>query len=109
VPSNEWYDYEAKYLGGESEIRIPAPIVPALAAQVRDLAVRAFLAIDGAGLSRVDFLLDRDGETLYLNEVNTLPGFTSVSMYAKMWEASGLSYGALLDRLIDLALERHGR
>jgi D-alanine-D-alanine ligase len=109
VPSNEWYDYEAKYLGGESEIRIPAPIAPALAAQVCDLAVRAFLAIDGAGLSRVDFLLDRDDETLYLNEVNTLPGFTSVSMYAKMWEASGLSYGALLDRLIDLALERHRR
>lgn len=108
VPSNEWYDYEAKYIGGESTILIPAPIPAELAAQVRELAVRAFKAIDGAGLSRVDFLLDRDGGALYVNEVNTLPGFTSVSMYAKMWEASGLSYTRLLDRLIELAIERHG-
>jgi D-alanine-D-alanine ligase len=107
VPSNEWYDYAAKYLGGESRILIPAPIAPALAAQARATAVRAFKAIDGAGLARVDFLLDRATEALYLNEVNTMPGFTAVSMYAKMWEASGISYSALLDRLIELALERH--
>lgn len=107
VPSNEWYDYEAKYLGGESEIRIPAPIPPELAEQVREMAILAFKAIDGAGLARVDFLLDRDSEELYLNEANTMPGFTPISMYSKMWEASGLSYGKLLDRLIDLALERH--
>jgi D-alanine-D-alanine ligase len=107
VPSNDWYDYQAKYLGGESRILIPAPIAPALAEQVRAMGVQAFKAIDGAGLARVDFLLDRATETLYLNEVNTMPGFTSVSMYAKMWEASGLSYSALLDRLIELALERH--
>ena len=107
VPSNEWYDYAAKYLGGESRILIPAPIAPALAEQARALAVHAFKAVDGAGLARVDFLLDRATETLYLNELNTMPGFTAVSMYAKMWEASGMSYGALLDRLIELALERH--
>jgi D-alanine-D-alanine ligase len=107
VPSNEWYDYEAKYLGGESEIRIPAPIPAELAQQVRDLAIRAFKAIDGAGLARVDFLLDRDTDDLYLNETNTMPGFTPISMYAKMWEASGLPYSKLLDRLIELAIERH--
>ncbi len=107
VPSNEWYDYEAKYLGGESEIRIPAPIDEATMQQVQQLAVRAFKAIDGSGLARVDFLLDRDTGELYLNEVNTMPGFTPVSMYAKMWEASGLSYQQLLNRLIELAIERH--
>jgi D-alanine-D-alanine ligase len=107
VPSKDWYDYEAKYLGGESRILIPAPIAPELAEQVRELGVRAFKAIDGAGLARVDFLLDRTTGALYLNEANTMPGFTSVSMYAKMWEASGLTYSALLDRLIELALERH--
>jgi D-alanine-D-alanine ligase len=107
VPSNEWYDYQAKYLAGESQILIPAPIAPELAEQVRELAVRAFKALDGAGLARVDFLLDRESGTLYLNELNTMPGFTPISMYAKMWEASGLPYSALLDRLVELALERH--
>jgi D-alanine-D-alanine ligase len=107
VPSNEWYDYQAKYLGGESKILIPAPIPDALAEQVRQMAIAAFKAIDGAGLARVDFLLDRGSAALYLNEANTMPGFTPVSMYAKMWAASGLSYGALLDRLIELAIERH--
>ena len=107
VPSNDWYDYEAKYLGGESRILIPAPITPALTEQVRDMATRAFRAIDGAGLARVDFLLDRATEALYLNEANTMPGFTPISMYAKMWEASGLGYTELLDRLIELAIERH--
>jgi D-alanine-D-alanine ligase len=107
VPSNEWYDYQAKYLGGESRIIIPAPIAPEIAEQVREMGVRAFKAIDGSGLARVDFLLDRANGSLYLNEANTMPGFTSVSMYAKMWEASGLSYSGLLDRLIELALERH--
>ena len=109
VPSNEWYDYEAKYLGGESEIRIPAPITPELAEQVRELAIRAFKAIDGAGLARVDFLLDRDSGELFLNEANTMPGFTPISMYSKMWEASGLPYQKLLDRLIELAIERHSK
>jgi D-alanine-D-alanine ligase len=109
VPSNDWYDYEAKYLGGESKIVIPAPIAAGLAEQVREMAVRGFKAIDGAGLARVDFLLDRETGALYLNEANTMPGFTPISMYAKMWEASGLSYGQLLDRLIELAVERHNK
>lgn len=108
IPSKDWYDYEAKYIGGESEIVIPAQISAIQAEQVRTMALAAFRAIDGAGLARVDFLLDRDSGALFLNEVNTMPGFTPVSMYAKMWEASGLSYAALLDRLIELALERNG-
>ncbi|HEU4324951.1 MAG TPA: D-alanine--D-alanine ligase family protein [Roseiflexaceae bacterium] len=107
IPSNEWYDYEAKYLGGESQILIPADLNEDQIALVRHMAVRAFRAIDGAGLARVDFLLERETGQFYVNEINTMPGFTPVSMYAKMWEASGLSYSALLDRLIELALERH--
>jgi D-alanine-D-alanine ligase len=85
---------------------IPAPIPAQTAELVRDLAVRAYQAMDGAGLARVDFLLDKDTGDLYLNEVNTMPGFTSISMYAKLWEASGLPYSALVDRLIELAFER---
>jgi D-alanine-D-alanine ligase len=107
VPSNEWYDYEAKYLAGKSEVLIPAPIAPELAEQVRTLAIHAFNAVDGAGLARVDFLLDKESDQLYINEVNTMPGFTPVSMYSQMWAASGVSYPELLDRLIALALERH--
>jgi D-alanine-D-alanine ligase len=106
IPAGEWYDYRAKYIGGQSQIVIPASLEQALKEQVRALAVQAFEAIDGAGLARVDFLLDRQSGALWLNEVNTMPGFTSVSMYAKMWEASGIAYPALLDRLIALALER---
>ncbi len=107
VPSREFYDYEAKYLDGGSTERIPAPITEAQAADVRALSVAAFKAIDGAGMARVDFLLAGDSGVLYLNEVNTIPGFTTISMYAKLWGASGLGYPALLDRLIALALERH--
>jgi D-alanine-D-alanine ligase len=106
VPSGEWYDYAAKYLDGASQILIPAPIGAALVEQVRTLAIRAFLAIDGAGLARVDFLLNKETGELWLNEANTMPGFTPISMYAKMWAASGLAYPDLLDRLIELALER---
>lgn len=105
IPSGEWYDYHAKYIDGGSQILIPAPISVDLAAQVADLACQAFLALDGAGLSRVDFLLDKTDGALWLNEVNTMPGFTPISMYAKMWAASGLAYPDLLDRLIELALE----
>jgi D-alanine-D-alanine ligase len=107
VPSNEFYDYAAKYLDGRSELRIPAPVTADQAALVRKLAVQAFLALDAAGLSRVDFLLDDVSGELYLNEVNTLPGFTSISMYPQLWAASGLPYTELIDRLIELALERH--
>jgi len=106
IPGKAWYDYEAKYQDAGSQTVVPAPLPPALTAQVQDLALRAFRAIDGRGLARVDFLLDKESGTLYLNELNTFPGFTPISMYPKLWEASGLSYGALLDRLLSLALER---
>jgi D-alanine-D-alanine ligase len=107
VPANEWYDYADKYLEGRTAYRIPAPLDDATTAQVRGMAVAAFKAIDGSGLARVDFLLDKDTGTLYINEVNTLPGFTTTSVYPQLWEASGLPYAQLLDRLIELALERH--
>lgn len=107
VPNREFYDYQAKYLDNASQLLIPAPIPPATQALAQEYAVRAFRAIDGAGLARVDFLLDRDTGDLFLNEINTLPGFTAISMYPKLWQASGLPYTELLNRLIDLALERH--
>jgi D-alanine-D-alanine ligase len=107
VPSREFYDYEAKYIDEGSKLLIPAPLTAAQTEEVRALAVAAFKAIDGAGMARVDFLLAGDSGVLYLNEVNTIPGFTTISMYSKMWAASGLEYPQLLDRLIALALERH--
>ena len=107
IPNREFYDYEAKYLDEGSVPVIPAELDEATSATVRDLAVEAFKAVDCAGLARVDFLLARESGTLYVNEVNTLPGFTTISMYSKLWAASGLDYAALLDRLIQLALERH--
>jgi len=106
IPRREVYDYQAKYFDENSELVIPAAISPQTAERARDYAVRAFKAIDGAGLARVDFLLDKDSGELYLNEINTIPGFTQISMYPKLWEASGLSYGDLIDRLVELALER---
>jgi len=107
VPSREFYDYEAKYLDESSKLLIPAPLTEAQREEVRTLALAAFKAIDGAGMARVDFLLAGDSGVLYLNEVNTIPGFTTISMYSKLWAASGLEYPRLLDRLIALALERH--
>ena len=107
IPSREFYDYEAKYLDGASRDVIPAVLPGTLADEIRTLAVAAFKALDCAGMARVDFLLAADSGTLYLNEVNTIPGFTTISMYAKMWAASGLAYPALIDRLITLAIERH--
>jgi D-alanine-D-alanine ligase len=107
IPSREFYDYEAKYIDEGSRPIIPAVLTDAQTAEVRTMAVAAFKAIDGAGMARVDFLLAGDSGILYLNEVNTIPGFTTISMYAKMWAASGLDYPRLLDRLIALALERH--
>ena len=108
IPSREFYDYEAKYLDEGSKTVIPADLPPALVEEVRRLSVAAFQAIDCAGMARVDFLLERDTGAIVLNEVNTIPGFTTISMYSKMWEASGVSYGTLVDRLIQLAMERHG-
>jgi len=107
VPCNEFYDYAAKYIDQGSEVLIPAPIPPETAERTRQLAVQAFLAIDCAGMARVDFLLDRSTGVLYLNELNTIPGFTPISAYSRMWEANGVSYTDLISRLIDLALERH--
>ena len=108
IPGKEFYDYEAKYLSDGSVPIIPAQITRAESKQIREMAVAAFRACDLAGLARVDFLMEPDGKRrIYLNEVNTLPGFTSISMYPKLWEATGISYKDLITQLIDLALERH--
>ena len=109
VPSDEFYSYRAKYLDGTSELLIPAPIDQEIVEEVQRISVQAFKAIDGAGMARVDFLLERETGKLYMNEINTIPGFTKISMYPKLWEASGLSYSRLLDRLIELAIERQGQ
>jgi len=107
IPVNEFYDYEAKYLKEGSELVIPAKLGKPQSQQVQQLAVRAFRAIDCAGMARVDFLLDRPSGKLYVNEINTIPGFTPISMYPKLWEASGVPYPELIDRLVSLAMERH--
>jgi D-alanine-D-alanine ligase len=106
LPSDEFYSYRAKYLDDTSELRIPAPIEPAVSNEIRRLAVECFKAVDGAGMARVDFLLERSTGKLYINEINTLPGFTSISMYPKLWMATGFTYSSLVTRLIELALER---
>ncbi len=107
VPSREFYDYEAKYVSSDSDLRIPAPLSKAKATDARQMAIAAFKAVDAAGMARVDFLLDDDSGTLYVNEINTIPGFTTISMYAKLWAATGVDYPVLLERLIGLALDRH--
>ena len=106
VPSREFYDYEAKYIDEGSRLLIPAPLDSETTKRAQELAVAVFKAIDCAGMARVDFLLDKDNGELYVNELNTIPGFTQISMYPKLWEASGVSYSELIDRLIELALER---
>src|SRR5215470_4394978 len=105
VYESEWYDYATKYAEGQARLVCPAPISTALTARVRELAVAAFKAVDCAGMARVDFFLD--GQTVLVNEINTIPGFTSTSGYARMWEATGLAYPDLVQKLVDLALERH--
>ncbi len=107
VPKREFYDYVAKYHDESTGLIIPADLPEEKAAEIQELAVRAFVALDCAGMARADFFLCRDTGKVYLNELNTIPGFTSISMYPKLWEASGLPYPKLLDRLIELALERH--
>lgn len=107
IPSREFYDYEAKYLDEGSKVIIPADLPDDVVRGVRELAIGAFKAIDCAGMARVDFLLARRTGEIFVNEVNTIPGFTTISMYSKLWAASGLEYPALLDRLVTLALERH--
>ena len=106
-PRRDFYDYVAKYVSDDSELLIPAPLDAAVADEVRDLALKAYKAIDCAGMGRVDLIMDRQNGSLYLNEINTIPGFTRISMYPKLWEASGIPYPKLLDRLIELALDRH--
>lgn len=106
VPGDEFYSYRAKYLDDTSELLIPAQIDQETAEEARYLAVEAYKAIDGAGMARADFLLEKGTGRLYMNELNTIPGFTKISMYPKLWEASGLPYSDLLDRLIELAFDR---
>ncbi len=106
-PKSEFYDYESKYVDEATELLVPAPLDEERVAEVRALALRAFTLLEGAGMARVDFFLERGAERFYVNELNTLPGFTEGSMYPKLWEYSGLPYPALLDRLIELALDRH--
>lgn len=106
IPSREFYDYEAKYKDVRSQRIIPAKLSAECTRRLRDMAIAAFQACEGAGLARVDFFVHRTSEAIWLNEINTMPGFTSISMYAKLWEATGLSYSALIDRLVELAMER---
>lgn len=107
IPGNEFYDYADKYVNGVSEDRIPAQISDLAASQVRKQAIVAFQTIQAAGLARVDFFVHKQSEAVYINEINTMPGFTPISMYPKLWAASGLSYADLIDELIVLALDRH--
>jgi len=106
LPSREFYSYESKYIDGTSGLLIPAPLPDEISECIREYAVRAYKAVDCAGMARVDFFVEKDTHRIYLNELNSLPGFTKISMYPKLWEASGLSYQKLVDRLIELAMER---
>ena len=108
IPRREFYDYAAKYESESgTELIVPADLSPELVRSVQEIAIRAFEAIDACGMARVDFFLERGANRLVLNEINTIPGFTSVSMYPRMWQKSGINYADLVDRLIQLALERH--
>jgi D-alanine-D-alanine ligase len=107
VPGHDFYDYAAKYLDDSSQLLIPAQLTAEQVSTVQEMAVRAFQAIDGTGLARVDFLMDDQNGNFYLNEINTMPGFTRISMYPKLWEASGISYPELVDRLVQLALAHY--
>jgi D-alanine-D-alanine ligase len=107
IPSHEFYDYADKYVDGAATALIPAPVPPEVTEEARVLAARTFRAVDAAGMARVDFLLERGTDRLYVNEINTIPGFTPTSMFPKLWEAAGRSFGSVVDRLIELAIERH--
>ncbi len=106
LPSREFYSYESKYIDGTSGLLIPAPLPQDVANKIREYAIRAYKAIDCAGMARADFFVEKETNKIYLNELNTIPGFTSISMYPKLWQASGVTYAELVDRLIQLALER---
>lgn len=107
LPAGEFYDYEAKYKSEESQLLIPAPLAEKQVKDIQDMAARVFTALDCSGLGRVDFFVTKDTGKIYVNEINTMPGFTTISMYPKLWQASGLAYSDLITRLIDLAFERH--
>lgn len=107
LPSSEFYDYRAKYVGGTSDLIIPADVSDSQRMAIEEYAVKAFQAIDGSGLARIDFFIDKDTSQVLVNEINTMPGFTRFSMYPKLWEASGMSYSQLLETLIELAIQRH--
>ncbi len=107
IPSREFYDYEDKYLLDQAQLIVPANLNARQTEEIQRLAVECYKAVDCEGMGRVDFLLEESTGKFYINEINTIPGFTSISMYPKMWEASGLSYSKLIDRLIELAIERH--
>ena len=106
VPGNEFYDYDAKYVDDNSELHIPAQLRPETERRIAELAVKVFQTVEAAGMGRVDFFVRREDEFVFVNEINTIPGFTPISMYPKLWEASGVPYAELIDRLIQLALER---
>jgi D-alanine-D-alanine ligase len=108
LPSREFYSYESKYIDGTSGLVIPAELPEETARRIQELAVKAYKAIDAAGMARVDFFIDKDTGEVYLNELNTIPGFTKISMYPKLWGASGIPYAELVDRLIELAMQRKG-
>jgi len=108
IPPGEFYDYRAKYLDEGTRLEVPAQMPAAIAEEVQRIAVAAFQAIDASGMARVDFFV-REPAEIVLNEINTIPGFTPISMYPKLWEASGVPYDELIGRLVDLALERHER
>ena len=107
LPANEFYDYKAKYIDSHSELIIPADVTEEQSRSIREIAVKAFQTLDLCGMARVDFFLDRATEAVFLNELNTIPGFTPISMYPKLWDARGLPFTRLVDRLIQLAIERH--
>jgi D-alanine-D-alanine ligase len=107
VPHREFYDYAAKYLEEGTQLLVPAKLKPAQVKKFQKLAVDSFRALELSGMARVDFFLEKEGGKIYLNEVNTIPGFTSISMYPKLWEASGIPFRDLIDKLIELALEQH--
>ena len=107
TPGSVFYDYQAKYLNDKAQLLIPAPLKPVQVKQIQELAIRSFQVTECQGMARVDFFLERSTGEIYINEINTIPGFTSISMYPKLWEASGISYSELIDRLIELAIERH--
>jgi D-alanine-D-alanine ligase len=107
IPSREFYDYQDKYIDGKTSFGIPADLPGGITEEIQRIAVEAFRAVDCSGMARVDFFLQEKTNTIFLNEINTIPGFTEISMYPKLWEASGLPYPDLLERLIELGLEKH--